>query len=127
MARRTVHIEGAREMRRAFKEMGPDATKALKDLQKRVADIVVQAALPKVPVGRTGKLKGSVRALGAQSSARAKAGTKRVNYAAVIHWGRSGVQGVPYLFDAAEAKRDEASKVFLEGIEEIVKEHGFNE
>lgn len=111
-----IKVEGADELRRAFRQIDGDLGKALAAANKTAAEQVVEAALPAVPV-RSGRLKSSVRALGSQRSGRAVAGKAGVPYAAAIHWGRKRgnvgwppgnrmgrnvIQGRPFLWDAAQ-------------------------
>jgi hypothetical protein len=84
-----IKVEGLQELARALRKAGnEDLKRQLTQTNKSAAQIVVQAALPHVPVGPTGRLKASVRALASQSSGRAVAGKARVPYAAAVHWGR---------------------------------------
>lgn len=75
----TVHIEGLREFRQALRRVERDAPKQLRVAFNDVANVVVQATKPQVPV-RRGKAQGSVRARSTQEKARVVAGGKRVPY-----------------------------------------------
>ncbi len=117
MAKASVEVIGAREVRAALKRaevLGTPA--ALRAASKAASNVVVQRALPNVPV-RTGALKSTIRALGSQNNATVKAGTAKVDYAAAIHWGRKRgnvwghkmgrnvIVGRPFLWDAAQASQ----------------------
>lgn len=118
----TVRINGLREVRSALRKIGQGLPAALRDAQRAAAQIVVDRALPNVPV-RTGRLKGSVRALGSQASGRAVAGNGRVPYAAAIHWGRkrSGAfPGRPFLWNAAEEARDDVVRHFEDALDDLI-------
>ena len=80
-----VTVFGGRELRKALKDTAGD-TEDLKELNKKIAEIVVDEAVKHVPV-RSGKLKASLKARGAASKAYATAGRKSLPYANVIHWG----------------------------------------
>lgn len=121
-----VKVEGVTELRRAIiQAKDKELAKKLKDANLSAAQIVVDAALPNVPVGsppdkHPGRLKASVKALASQTSGKARAGTAaRVPYAAAIHWGEGAgnvnfttgatlgrpnrnVQGRPFLWEAAD-------------------------
>lgn len=117
--RAVVEVQGLRELRRAFREAGDkDALAALKRAHKEAADLVVKEALPNVPV-LTGKLQSSVRALGAPSGGRAKAGRARLPYSAPIHWGhpRRNIARRPFLWDALQAVKGQVDDLFLEALE----------
>lgn len=135
MAAARIEVEGADELRRKLREL-QDAglKKELKAANKTAAQVVVDRALPNVPVGATGRLKRSVRALGSQRDGRVRAGTARVDYAAAIHWGRkvgnvgsppgnrmggNPVTGRPFLWDAAEAAKSQVTDAYAAGIERL--------
>ncbi|MGE3620745.1 MAG: HK97 gp10 family phage protein [Acidimicrobiia bacterium] len=115
------------DLRRALREIGDAGLKkALRDANKTAAQVVVDRALPNVPAV-TGRLKASVRALGAQKEAKVAAGTAKVDYAAAVHWGRlrgnvgsppgnrmsvNVVRGRPFLWNAAEAARRDVVDVY---------------
>lgn len=119
-----VQVEGLDTLRKALRQIGDrDLKAALADANRKLAKAIVDKALPHVPVGRTGRLRQSVRALGNVSGALGKAGSAKVAYAAAIHWGRdegntnykagkyarglSALQGRPFLWEAAkEVERD---------------------
>lgn len=127
----SVRVEGADELRRAIraikdKELGA----ALRDANKSAAQVVVDRALPNVPV-LTGRLKASIRALGNQRGGTAKAGTKAVPWAAPIHWGRrvgnvgrppgnrmggNPITGRPFLHDAARGAEAQVVDQYEQGI-----------
>lgn len=122
----TVRVEGLDELRRVLRRVADkELTAALKEVHHAAARVVVDKALPNVPV-RTGRLKRSVRALGSQRSGRAVAGSARVPYAGAIHFGRkkgnvgsppgnhSGpnkVDGRPFLWDAIQSSTPEIERV----------------
>lgn len=117
MAGAAVKVEGLDALRKVLRRMADrELTNQLKTTNKAAAQVVVTAALPKVPV-RTGRLKTSVRALGSQRSGRAVAGAMRAPHAGAIHWGRrvgnvgsppgnhpgpNRIAGRPFLWDAAQ-------------------------
>ena len=123
-----IQVEGATDIARAFRRAGNDLPKALRQIHKTLAEIVVKRALPDVPVD-SGKLRGSVRALGSQTKASGKAGSAvRVPYAPAVHWGtgpRPGLRGPhniarkPFLWNALQATRDEVGEEYMKGIDEL--------
>lgn len=135
MASPAITVEGADELRRTLRQIrDAGLTKELKAANKSAAQVVVERALPNVPVGKSGRLKRSVRALGSQRDGRVRAGTAKVDYAAAIHWGRkvgnvgsppgnrkggNAITGRPFLWDAAEAARNEVTDTYAAGIERL--------
>lgn len=111
----TVHIEGLREFRQALRRVERDAPKQLRVAFNDVANVVVQATKPQVPV-RRGKAQGSVRARSTQEKARVVAGGKRVPYYPWLDFGgrvgrknatvREFVKDGRYLFPTYRQLRD---------------------
>lgn len=133
-----IKVEGAAELRRAIIQANDkELAKKLKQANLSAAEIVVRAALPNVPVGKTGNLAKSVKALASQTSGKAKAGAARVPYAAAIHWGegagnvnfRTGaavgrparnIQGRPFLWDAADKTLNEVIEAYEGEIDDLL-------
>jgi len=125
VAGRQVSVEGARELRKALKTVGDEAKAGLKDVNLEVAEIVARAAVTKVPA-RSGALRETVRAAGAQTRASVKAGFKKVPYAGVIHfgWPARGILPRPFLYDALDARRDEVMEAYTDGMADLIKKNG---
>ncbi len=125
MAGRQVSVDGARELRKALKTVGDEAKAGLKDVNLEVAEIVARAAVTKVPA-RSGALRETVRAAGAQTRASVKAGFKKVPYAGVIHfgWPARGILPRPFLYDALDARRDEVMDAYTDGMADLIKKNG---
>lgn len=125
-----VKVEGLRELRSAIIQAGDkELGNALKRANKSAAERVAEAALPNVPVGPSGKLVASVKALASQSSGKVKAGAAKVPYAAAIHWGtgpRSGEKGPhnirrrPFIYEAAAKVSAEMTAAYEEEIDRLV-------
>lgn len=112
--------------------------KQLKDANKSVAQMVVDAALPNVPIGKTGNLQRSVKASATQTAAYGKAGSPaRVPYAAAIHWGEGAgninhttgatvgrparnIRGRPFLWDAADRTINRAVREYEDQIQDLI-------
>lgn len=135
MARVTVRVDGADQLRRAIRQAKDTSlAKMLATTNKDAADVVVRAAKPAIP-RRTGRLAASVRALGSQRSGRAVAGRASVPYAAAIHWGRgignvgsppgnrrgrNPIRGRPFLSDAAQQHQQEIVEQYEQGIRRLL-------
>jgi hypothetical protein len=125
-----VRIEGLREVRKQLKDFDDKVGKdMLRDAHKELATKVVDLAMPHVPVGATGALKGSVRPLGSVSAATGKAGKASVPYAAAIHWGtgpRPGLKGPhnikrrPFLLDALNRLEPNAADEYAEQLRRLI-------
>lgn len=120
----SVTVYGGRELRKALKETAGD-TDDLKELNKKIAEIVVDEAVKHVPV-RSGKLKASLKAFGAASKARVTAGRKSLPYATVIHWGwpQRNIEGSFFLTNAMEKKQPQILEAYQDGLEQILHENG---
>jgi hypothetical protein len=125
VAGRQVSVEGARELRKALKTVGDEAKAGLKDVNVEVAEIVARAAVTRVP-SRSGALRETVRAAGAQTRASVKAGFKKVPYAGVIHfgWPARKIAPQPFLYDALDARRDEVVDTYANGMADLLRKNG---
>lgn len=124
-----MQVDGLKELRALLRNVGgPGLSKALQVANKSVSAKIIEAALPNVPVGATGNLRRSVRALASQTGASVAAGRSgTVEYAAAIHWGRKKggkIAARPFLHDAAAQVGDAAGASYLEAIDTIVHEAG---
>lgn len=120
----SVTVYGGRELRKALKETAGD-TDDLKELNKKIAEIVVDEAVKHVPV-RSGKLKASLKSFGAATKARATAGRKSLPYATVIHWGwpRRNIEASLFLTNAMEKKQPQILDAYHDGLEKILDKNG---
>ena len=120
----SVTVYGGRELRKALKETAGD-TDDLKELNKKIAEIVVDEAVKHVPV-RSGKLKASIKAFGAATKARVTAGRKSLPYATVIHWGwpQRNIEASLFLTKAMEIKQPEILDAYHNGLEKILDKNG---
>ena len=125
MAGRQVSVDGARELRKALKTVGDEAKAGLKDVNLEVAEIVARAAVTKVPA-RSGALRETVRAAGAQTRGSVKVGKKKVPYAGPIHfgWAARGIAPNMFLYDALDARRDEVMDAYTDGMADLIKKNG---
>lgn len=139
MAAVAVKVTGVREIRAALKqaeEVG--LLKEITEANKAASEIVVERALPKVPV-RSGALRSSVKALASQATGRVRAGSGTVPYAAAIHWGRkvgnvgwppgnhmgpNRIAGRPFLWDAAREATPAVVDEYRDHIEDLLRQMG---
>jgi len=120
----SVTVYGGRELRKALKETAGD-TDDLKELNKKIAEIVVDEAVKHVPV-QSGKLKASLKAFGAATKARVTAGRKSLPYATVVHWGwpQRNIEGSFFLTNAMEKKQSQILEAYEDGLEQILDKNG---
>lgn len=130
-----MRVEGLDQLRKTVRAVGDrDLQKALMAANKTAAQVVVSAALPKVPV-RTGRLRASVKALGSQKSGRAVAGGGKVAYGPAVHYGRkrgnvgrepgnhpgaNPTTAQPFLQDAAADREGEVVDVYGVEIDKVM-------
>lgn len=131
----TIRVEGLEEIRAALKQAEETGLlKALAQANKTGAAVVAKAAQSLAP-HRSGKLAGSVRALGSQRSGRVRAGGAGVPYAGAIHWGRkvgnvgrppgnhkgpNPIAGRPFLTEALAASQGEVVTEYEKAIHDFV-------
>lgn len=136
MPKPSLFIVDTTDLRKALDKAEQDVKANLAAANRAAAEVVVARALPRVPV-RSGRLRASVKALGSQSRGEAKAGGRKVPYAATVHFGRkrgnvgrppgnhkgnNRVKGRPFLTDAAVASQDDVRRVYERMIDDIVKD-----
>lgn len=115
-----VTVTGARELRATMKRAGVDL-QDLKDTNEGVGNIVARAATARAP-RRSGALAGSIRASKAAGRATVKAGSKRVPYAGVIHYGWSAhhIRPRPFVTEAAAATQPAWLDLYKTGIQTVL-------
>ena len=121
---RAVTVFGGVELRRALKAAADD-TNDLKEMNQAIADMVAKEARWLVPV-KTGRLRASIKSWGAASKARVTAGSKRLPYAMVNHWGwpQRNIEGTYFITQALENKRKEILDFYEIEVEQILRERG---
>ena len=127
MAQPAVRVEGARQLRREFREVGDDMSD-LKGLHKSLADMVADRAKQKVPMV-SGSLQRSIRGSGTKTAARVRSGNNRksgpsaVPYAGVTHfgWPARDIRPQPFLYDALDDRRREVIDRYEREVRQIVK------
>lgn len=136
MTRPSIEVEGARELRRQLKAM-MEGIDGLKRVHKDIGELVGEEAARLVPV-RTGRLRDTIRAAGQASGVVVRAGYAVVPYAGPIHFGwptrpnaakgwRGGpIAPQPFLYDAADNRRDEVIEAYEKHVNGLIRKHGLD-
>lgn len=106
MATESIRIDGINKVVRDLKRFGVEVAD-LKTAFNKIGNIVVKEAVTLTPT-LTGALAASIRASKTQNKAEVRAGSARVPYAGVQHYGGyHGITGSHFLTDAIAAKQGE--------------------
>ena len=105
MAEVKVRAEGLRDTLRALEAVGAEV-QDLKDVLGYAAEPVVDQAKRDAPV-RTGATRKSIRLVGGKTRATVRAGSARLYYVPMVHYGTKHIRANPWLDDAADAKASE--------------------
>lgn len=119
-----IEIQGLRELNRAFRSLGREATGELKGVHLDAAKIVEERARQIVPK-RTGRLAGTLRSAGTMRGANVRAGFARVPYAGPIHfgWARRNIRPQPFLYDALDERRSEVLDAYEKNLKRLIRKH----
>jgi len=122
MAKANIRVEGTKQLRKALRGLPVEYRKRLAKIHKAAALVGVPTAKKETPIGPTGRLEKSVRALGSQREGRIAAGKAKVPYAGPIHfgWSARNIQPNQFLFEAAAAAEDEVLDVYSDQIDELI-------
>ncbi len=129
-----VKVEGLDDLRRALRKAGDKVTgKALGQAGKSAADIVAQAARPKVPV-KTGRAASTLRAVVANGGGAVAFGGPRAPYAGFLDYGgavgrdrsvtRTVVKGGRYVLPTLADRRDEVVRIYEELVDDALRGAG---
>jgi len=121
----TGHKEARKRIRGIVDEMDQKAARGeLKNMNLEAAEIVAKRAVSLVPV-RTGELRDTIRAAGAQKSGRVRAGFKRVPYAGAIHfgWADRNIDPSLFLYDALDQRRREVLQHYDQQLEALIRKY----
>lgn len=121
-SRPEIEVEGARELRRALKNMD-GRLKDLKDTHQAAGELVASAARTFVP-HVSGRLHDTIRTDRRAAGASVLAGRARVPYAGPIHfgWPSRGIEAQPFLYAAIELRRDEVAAQYVKAIDGLVRQ-----
>ena len=116
-----VEVIGAKELRRAMRTLPKEYKRELGVIHKKAVKPVVDTAKTIAP-RRSGRLAGSIRALGSQTSGRAAVGKKSVPYAGVIHygWPARNITAQPFLEDALERRQNDVLVIWVDNQDKLI-------
>ena len=115
-----VRVENLGKVIRQMKAIEPELVEELKAANREIADKVTTTAKVLAP-RKSGKLSNSVRPGATARTGLVRAGSKRVPYAAVQHfgWAKRNIKPDPFLYDALDDRRDEVEAAYLAAITKI--------
>ena len=115
-----VSVKGLKETIQALEQAGA-ATDDMKDLMHEIGMIVSRSASSRVPV-KSGRLQRSLRAGRGKTKAVARAGSARLPYAPIIHygWPARKIPARPFLADAVTREQHHIVNTLIEGLGEII-------
>jgi hypothetical protein len=131
-----IRVEGLREFSRALKRVDNEAPKGLRLAGNRAAQIVVNEAKPRVPIGPgiRGHAVTSIKAASTRTAARVSEGGKRFPYMPWLDFGgrvgprksvrRPFIKQGRYIWSAFADKRDEIEDVLEDAIVQVARDAG---
>lgn len=122
---RKIEVQGLKELRSALrKAKNKELKKALREANKEAAAEVARYAKSTTTPKRTGRLANSVKPGASQREGYVKAGSARVPYAGVIHfgWRARNIRPRPFLYNAADKRRRQVVKAYRKQLDRIAKE-----
>jgi HK97 gp10 family phage protein len=134
MSAATIHVKGLKELQRALKKVDKNLPRELRKALNAAADIVVDAAKPKV-ARRTGAAADSIKAGSTQRAGQIKVGGTKAPYYPWLDFGGSVGRGKSvsrpylkegrYIYPTLREKRDEVDAKVDEGLKRLAKQAGF--
>ena len=118
-----VRVTGAKELRRAARKVaGPETSKVMKEIHRKVSDVVSSEAARNVAV-RSGRLQRSIRPAPTASKAQVAAGQRgrAREYAGVIHygWRARGIEAQEFITDAVSERWRDVVDTYEKQIDEL--------
>lgn len=128
-----IRVEGARELGVRLRTASADLRQEMRYANEMAAEVVVDAALPNIPVGATGDLRRSTRPSASVTSGRVVSSTP---YAMAIHWGRkignvgrppgnrkgpNPITGRPFLWNAAKEHEEEITAAYKVVVDSLLE------
>lgn len=121
MAEARIEVEGVEDIRRGIrKAKDVDSRKAMKLAGAEGAQVVAYEAQSIVQV-ITAALHDTIRASGQLAGGVVRAGSSKVQYAGVNHfgWPDRGIEPDPFLYDAADHRANEVTEMYYQRVADI--------
>lgn len=117
----SVIMKGERDFAEVFNELGgPEADQMIRRFHTQGAQITVRHTRPLVPVGRTGNLRESLRAAGAQRGGVAIVGDAKAYYARWVHNGTDRIRRQPFMYRGADRAAQEVHDLGYQLLEDLL-------
>jgi len=128
MAPQPIQITGLRQAKKALRQLPPDIRREFNRAARAAGQEIRDEAKQLVPK-RSGRLARSIKVKTKRGNAFVEAGGKPLPYAKPIHFGwptrpnrafgwRGGpIRPNPFLYDAADRRRDDVLRRYIEGVE----------
>ncbi|MFL6145582.1 MAG: hypothetical protein ACJ72N_27440 [Labedaea sp.] len=133
MSKTVLAVAGLSEMRKGFKGIDKDLPKGIRILLNTVAQVVVDAAKPKV-ASKTGAARGSLKAASSQTQAKVSAGGRAAPYYPWLDFGgstgrkkatkRPFYKSGRYIFPTVAEKQDDIQKAMLKAVQQLAAASG---
>jgi hypothetical protein len=116
----TLEIEGLNKLLRALEKLDDAAKDEFKEVGLKVGKFVADRAKGEAPT-LSGKLRGTIRPVATRRGAKIRAGSARVPYAGVIHfgWRQRNIEKNQFMYRAVDKSVDEAVDMYLKEIYSI--------
>jgi hypothetical protein len=131
-----IQVEGLAQFRRSLKELDKNAPKALRIAFNNSAEVIVDEARPKVPVGPTGRARNAIKLRSTQAEARIAGGSKKVPYYPWLDFGGKAGRGRKmvrpflkhgrYIYDAYFRRRDDFQANLSDELNAVVRQSGMD-
>lgn len=120
-----THVEGLRETIRDLNAAGVEI-EDLKEAMGRIATAAAEVAAAAAPIGKTGKLRSSIRGNRAKGKAVVTAGRATVRYAGAINygWPKRHIRGRGFMQTADQQIGPKAVAMLEANINDILREKG---
>ena len=124
MAADGIRVRGLNQAIRALKNVGVPA-KEIAEAGYEAGQLVANDARTLVPV-KSGALKSTIRVAKLQRKIAIRAGSSKVPYANVIHWGwiRKGIKPNRFFVKALNLNIDNVYQKYFKNLEELIKKYG---
>lgn len=120
-----IRVEGLRETIRSLNRLGVE-DKDLKAAFKKIGSLVTTDAKTLVP-HKTGRLASTIKPSNTKNKSVVRAGSARVPYAAVIHYGGyNNIEAHPFLTTAVTMNRDDAVRIMEHELKALISALGLD-